>query len=278
MKLTIKQLKSLIETKIKPTEPAVVGKRIRDVLIQFLTVGKWFDVAVEQQSGIMGFAITGESPLSLEDVSNGILELLSLCIKVHPKGISINLSRVEFYLGLRRFDELSEFHDDLRNHMQIVERYGWHLLISDGSKWSIAPNYTTRISNEQLPRYVYHLTPHENVEKILKTGLTPKSPRKVDGHVQRTYQPRVYVLLDPELIDELIMGFQGSQIGNAMMSGGTVYSAYSVIKIDTLKLPKSVKFFEDLELHGSAWTYNQIPPECLEIDVDHKSPDDFDVE
>ena len=107
---------------------------------------------------------------------------------------------------------------------------------------TLYPNYTELADN--IPRYIFHFTNPENVERILKRGLIPKTGSDWHGY---KYPPRNHF-------------FYGYDEQKDAPKGGTI------LRIDTTHLGRNVKFYKDTQMSWrSVWTYAHIPPEAISI-------------
>lgn len=97
---------------------------------------------------------------------------------------------------------------------------------------------------------LYHITSENNVEKILKYGLEPRSENKKGWHPKRIY------FCDFNSDTEKLKNF-GEILNN---------DKYCVLKIDLKKQPRyKIKFFEDpqTDLVKAYYTCESIPPMCI---------------
>lgn len=103
---------------------------------------------------------------------------------------------------------------------------------------------------ENIPSTLYHITPTLNVDKILKTGLVPKSRSKASYHPDR-----VYLSKDLEDIENLgEMFYQKTGIKN-----------WTILKIKTDIIPGDyLKLYTDPNYKQGYYTLNNIPPQAIE--------------
>lgn len=127
----------------------------------------------------------------------------------------------------------------------------------------IEPNYTQRI--EQLPRFIYHVTPFYNIEGIKKKGLIP-----IEGRDRNLYPSRIYFTVDKksamDVLLPLKLRYESEE--DIMYNNVSSLEDYVMLKIDTSKLNKGIKFFVDQHFgkeDKGIWTYSNIPKEAITI-------------
>lgn len=103
---------------------------------------------------------------------------------------------------------------------------------------------------ENIPSILYHITPTQNVNKILNIGLVPKSRSKASYHPDR-----VYLSKDLEDIEDLgEMFYQKTGIKN-----------WTILKIDTNMVPGGyLRLYTDPNYKLGYYTLNNIPPQAIE--------------
>ena len=178
---------------------------------------------------------------------------------------------LEHRRNLTRSQDHSAYVDALD---ELMRRVGWFVqrdmrdappsIGGHGHKFILEPLYGER---RDVPRYVYHFSAVENKDKILRNGL---KPRAQSGHGGHNYPARVYLLstFDEEHVRELAYW-----IANSGMSPEDFYAGRGnepsivVFKIDTTKLDKGTKYYDDQDVSRDAvWTYSKIPPQAI-VDV-----------
>jgi hypothetical protein len=103
---------------------------------------------------------------------------------------------------------------------------------------------------EKIPQVLYHITPTQNVDKILSIGLVPKSRSKASYHPDR-----VYLSKDLEDIENL----------GEMFYQKTGIKDWTILKIDTNMVPGSyLKLYTDPNYKQGYYTLNNIPPQAIE--------------
>ena len=160
----------------------------------------------------------------------------------------------------------------------VVTRYGWsiHSVKQKSGNLVIACEriYGDRV--ESLPKLLYHVTPCENVKRILRRGLLPKGAvKKGDAdRTSRAYLPKIYLSKSEKLANELHLSFQQDEYAEAMSGGGSFGDAYVTLIIDTLNLRPGTKFYYDAEFSGTKfqddaiWTYTPVPNIAISVSPD----------
>lgn len=103
---------------------------------------------------------------------------------------------------------------------------------------------------ENIPPILYHITPTQNADKILNTGLVPKSRSKASYHPDRVYLSKD--LKDIENLGEMF--YQKTGIKN-----------WTILKIETDMIPGDyLKLYTDPNYEQGYYTLNNIPPQAIE--------------
>ena len=103
---------------------------------------------------------------------------------------------------------------------------------------------------ENIPQFLYHISPAENTEKILQKGIAPKSRSKASYHPER-----IYLLKNPDRAEDLADMFY-------QKTGETLWG---LIKIDTTKIPgEYLKLYKDPNYDNGYYTLNNIPPQSIQ--------------
>jgi hypothetical protein len=103
---------------------------------------------------------------------------------------------------------------------------------------------------ENIPSILYHITPTQNADKILKIGLVPKSRSKASYHPDRVYLSKS--LEDIENLGEMF--YQKTGIKN-----------WTILKIDTDVIPGGyLRLYTDPNYEQGYYTLNNIPPQAIE--------------
>jgi hypothetical protein len=103
---------------------------------------------------------------------------------------------------------------------------------------------------ENIPDTLYHITPTQNADKILKIGLVPKSRSKASYHPDR-----VYLSNDLDDIENL----------GEMFYQKTGINDWTILKIKTDMVPGNyLKLYTDPNYKQGYYTLNNIPPQAIE--------------
>jgi len=144
----------------------------------------------------------------------------------------------------------------LNDIITFVNKHNWyvsHSNIVEGSKGSIEikPKYSKGVV-EVMPPKLYHATPTENVDLIMKKGLKAKS-----NDIRHKYPDRIYVCDRKETLYPLIKELKRWKNG----------VNYSIIEIDTAEL--STTIYKDISCSYRGCYYFQglktIKPEYLTV-------------
>ena len=123
-------------------------------------------------------------------------------------------------------------------------------------KWE--PKYQdeiTRMVNDE--KYLVHVSPSVNHEKIMKQGICPKFKNDF-----LKYPDRVYLMLMSKF--ENVYDMIDHMRNIIMDKPNDLYGwSYNFYIIDVSKIPENVKFYKDNNLKGSVWTYGNIPPQAI---------------
>jgi hypothetical protein len=145
---------------------------------------------------------------------------------------------ISFWIRDMSIDQRAEFQELVKSNL---EKYGWYLEFIDdaGNSYQIRPNYDKEV---YVPRFLYHglyrATP-EKIDSILKKGLIPSRGENYGI----SYPPRVFFMTRPDMWVTYFVVFQ----------------------IDTHKLGRNVKFYEDPHAENAVWTYAHIPPQAVSV-------------
>ena len=130
------------------------------------------------------------------------------------------------------------------------------LNIEDGLKYQIyfEAKYDKIVS---INKDLYHVTTKKKLDKIQKIGLTPKSMSKISEHPDRIY---------------LAINKNGADfIKNQLEQYNE--SELIVLKIDITKL-QNHKFMKDPNYNVGVYTYQNIPPNAIEVVDDYEEYSD----
>ncbi len=117
---------------------------------------------------------------------------------------------------------------------------------SDKISISIEPKYDLSTYDQFDGEYLYHTTNKNNLNKILKHGLVPKSK-----NTRSFYPERIYLSPDSE---------SNKSIQNQLSSDKP--GDYITLKIK--KFPE-LKLYKDVRFKSGFYTYNNIPPKYIEV-------------
>lgn len=157
---------------------------------------------------------------------------------------------------------------DVGDNRRIIERgmdlYGYYLSdVTDKGEYIVMqfePKFQNNANEEvRKNKYLFHVTPSFNVDKIKAKGLCPRSKN------QSTYFPdRVYFLSG--MIGDFFVGDMAKAL-KAQDSRPYNDGRYTVLRIDVENLPENIDFMKDTATEGGIafWTYNNIPPQCIEV-------------
>ena len=157
---------------------------------------------------------------------------------------------------------------NVAKNIQITEKamefYGYYLaasqdvgnMVENGVELIFEPKFQEPCNDKvRQQKILYHITPTNNVEKILKMGLCPKTKN------EKSYFPnRIYVLSEYIIKKEIEnLAFDLKHYHNKK----TTNNGYSLLTIDVSKIPNNVNFRIDGNANGGFWTYDNIPPNCI---------------
>ena len=130
-------------------------------------------------------------------------------------------------------------------------------------EWEVAVNENVFLAENEVKILLYHVTPLDQVGKILETGLEPRiGPRSEAMELE----PRIWLFGDQESVDQALMNWLGDE-----MYGAEWRSGYAVLRID---LPadwfKQRRVEKTFHPYGSerSWewsTSENIPGEFIEV-------------
>ena len=107
------------------------------------------------------------------------------------------------------------------------------------------------IKVDVTPKTLYHVTPTNKVDKILKVGLAPKSKEKASAHPER-----VSVTSNENAAEKLAEPFYKK----------TGIRFWTILKIDTELIPDYLKFYRDPNYPAyGMYTLNFIPPKAISV-------------
>ena len=103
---------------------------------------------------------------------------------------------------------------------------------------------------------IYHVCKEQNISKILKNGLSPRSKNRISTHPER-----VYFCLDIESCEDLIDRFKiNDKIKNLPEQN------YKILEIDIPDLDRKIIFRKDPNMSKDGiYTYNNIPNKIIKL-------------
>lgn len=131
------------------------------------------------------------------------------------------------------------------------------------TQWSIIqlePIYQDNINDEVYgKRWLAHLTPVENVDKILKEGIIPFNKNELFNYIERCY------FFERDMVTFHDLKKYCKKLNDAYINRKE-NAKYCILKIDTEKLD-NVNFYKDYNwINGSVYTQQRIPPNAISIE------------
>lgn len=189
-------------------------------------------------------------------------------------GKTINLLRSSFDFGFEYQRDGNTFEvtlhqiskDTLDKFLKYVNNLGWfpsylttpvyrgkwgqNVYDTDISKIRFEAKFDEEVV-ENIPQLLYHITPTQNVNKILSIGLVPKSRSKATYHPDRVYVGR---------------SIEGIQKLAPQMYQRTGNRDFTILQIDTDMVPGDyLKLYTDPNYSTEAfYTLNNIPPYAIQ--------------
>lgn len=149
------------------------------------------------------------------------------------------------------------------NFKNILEFYNYFITQTQGNMVIAEPRYSER-ADQYIYRdchgIVYHITYQDAADEIMKTGLRCKTGSRRKGFY-REFPKRVYVVaIDPSSINRPMQEVL-EDLAYAVTGTATDMAA---LKINLFK--RHIPFYKDTAMRDeiSYFTYNSIPPECIE--------------
>ena len=146
--------------------------------------------------------------------------------------------------------------------------YNQNIIDKDMALCGYFPSYVEKNNGQRTIQYEprhQNATKTNRVKKILNIGLTPKTHNK-----KFNYPDRVYFFLNEPSYDEwidIIEEFYSAELKAYKMrqTNNLPYEgSYTVLSIDTEKI-KNTDFFYDPNAENCVYTYDNIPPEAIEV-------------
>lgn len=159
--------------------------------------------------------------------------------------------------------------DDLENQRRgmkkwlniILKPLGWFVFRIDRS------TYMDPIKQQPIPisSKLYHFSLVWNKDSILRKGLLPKRGEYDDDFM---YPPRVHVLTkfkEGEMRELAMHVLNHGRSIEDVYHNGLARPPLAIFEIDTAKLNRGTKFYEDASVDNGAWTYTHIPASALKL-------------
>ena len=99
---------------------------------------------------------------------------------------------------------------------------------------------------------IVHVTKLTRLEKIIKNGLVPKSGNKLSSHPER-----IYFAVGP-ITNELLSGLK------CMLQPFNTTTKFVALKIKP-EITERAEFYYDPNMENAVWTYDNIPPEYIDV-------------
>ena len=224
-------------------------------------------------------AITFSNPVSV-GFQNKILEEGL----IHTYPIDTTIRYIKEYFGLsdkeifkgsgnNGFERIFvKMYDDKRNHkimdkaMRLCGYFASHYTPTEDGYVTV--QYESKndedISHElrQNERYLTHITPTYNEDKILKTGFSPRAKNYLFNFPDRVYFSRGNAPAQESLEMVKMLSLINQSKGNN--------GRYTVFKVDLTKIPENVKFYNDQNYKNGVYTIDNIRPDCIvgKIEID----------
>jgi len=121
------------------------------------------------------------------------------------------------------------------------------------------------------PQYLYHLTPENKLNKILKNGLTPHAGNKKSDHMERIYffQNKPDYLACSMFVHDLWLAGVEKELFHQSKPYELAKDKkrdikYALLEIDTAKC-NDLELYGDPNLNSAVWTFNNIPPQAISV-------------
>lgn len=113
-------------------------------------------------------------------------------------------------------------------------------------------------------KYIYHITPSYNAEKIKQIGLTPKSRNSLFDYPDRSY----FIIGSAYGIIPYVARMLNDNLENQKNQG-----KFAAIRFNLEKIKKNTRFFFDPNAKYSIYTYENISPNAIdgieEVNIAH---------
>lgn len=204
----------------------------------------------------------------------GRLSLLEGLITTHPLSKSVDIIKKRFPKLSVEIESDGEIYiegefDELDKHLPIFTNLGYFIstYTIDGNEWLkdftgeikpialyLEPKYDYLI--EEIPKVLYHTSPIKFKNKILKSGLTPRSGSKISNHPERIY-------LTDSLLIAYNFGLRLKKEKNSYYEDG-----FCIYSIDTKEISD---LYSDINLReGGYYILTNISPDNLKLEKEIK--------
>ena len=148
---------------------------------------------------------------------------------------------------------------------------GYHdIKDADGYVWRLfnfEPKHQENKAEEiRKHKVLYHITPAQNLDSILKYGFIPHSRKKIEqGYV--SYPPRIFFLpsFNNEEKDEREILVMTNQIyrHTVKYKNPKQDSEYAILSLDILSIPEDIEMYYDPDSNYGIFVTKNIPADCI---------------
>ena len=232
-----------LDMKLKKLVPIILEEQyLYEGLIRTYPIGTTIGMVDRWIDDMSGYQIKDENIIYI-DIININYEKLNHLVKFmdsmgwFPAAYNIGMPSKEHY---KKYNE-DELRKIIKSNNIVFVRIYFHA------------KYDLEIGRYDLPDSMYHVTPFNKLDKILKIGLAPKSKDKI-----ATLPNRIYLLKNKEDISKLLI--------NKKFVNDSIEFAVLKINIKLIKERTGIRFFEDPEFADRAvYTYENIRPDYIEF-------------
>lgn len=198
----------------------------------------------------------------------------------HKLRCGIDLRRAHHFLnhenvrGLDRHPEGREWREKIEELFNnLLKPLGWFVFSVSNYSFTFDPIKQDTVN---VPAKLYHFSPFWTKDSILKKGLIPKG---ANGKYEDDYKypPRVhlYTKWDRESMSILALHIFNHGMGiETMYHSGFQHTPVVYYEIDTSKLRRGTKFYQDVSVADGVWTYTHIPPEAISVKDEDPVPEE----
>jgi len=148
-----------------------------------------------------------------------------------------------------------------------IKKVGYSVLHAQKGRFIFEPNY---YSTTKIPEKLYHFSVSQNRDSIMRRGLIPKDQTE---RFYSRYKGKIFLFTRYSLKDfqEMIFAQESHDIDiESVYAGKVQIPPIVVFEIDTSKVKKGTKFYEDASSVNGIWTYSWIPPQALKVVYEDK--------